>query len=153
MVTKIYVKMCEESEEIQKLFEPKIYDLHLWAGDLFHDWDRERFNYDGYIDFGGTKQHQFRGKIDGYLWHCIWLPTQEQLWKMISVVIDRMHMIFRFNEFLKDRYNKETPQPAFMVLTKMADEEDIITEFLFAFVMKEKYNKIWTGEGWQIKEG
>lgn len=144
--------MCKKAEQIQKLFEPKIYDLHLWDGGLFHDWDRDRFYYDGYVDFGGTKQHQFRGKIDGYLWHCIWLPTQEQLWRIIPVTINRIHKIFRFNGFLKSRYNKETPKPSFMVLTNMADEWDIITELLFAFVMEEKYNKIWDGNDWQIKE-
>lgn len=153
MITKIYIKMCEESGEIQKLFEPNKYDLHLWSGDLFHDWDRERFNYDGYVDFGGIKKHQFRGKINGYLWHCIWLPTQEQLWRMVPVIRNKVHMIFRFNKFLKSRYNGRTHQPAFMVLTDMADERDIITELLFAFVMREKYNKIWTGDDWQVKEG
>jgi len=73
--------------EIQKLFEPKVFDLQLWAGDLFHDWDRDRFQYDGYIDFGGVKQHQFKGKVDGYLWHYIWLPTQEQLCEILYKVI------------------------------------------------------------------
>lgn len=149
MTTKIYIKMCEKAEEIQKLFEPKIYDLHLWAGNLFHDWDRDRFCYDGYVDFGGVKQHQFKGKIDGYLWHCIWMPTQEQLWKMILVIRDKVHMIFRFNRFLRSKYNKETHQSAFIVLTNMANEGDIITELLFAFIMKEKYNKIWNGKKWE----
>lgn len=146
MTTKTYIRMCEKGEEIQKLFEPNKYDLHLWSGDLFHDWDRERFNYDGYVDFGGVKQHQFKGKIDGYLWHCIWLPTQKQLQKMIYAYCD-YERINRISEFVgMDAF--EYGWDAWCEFINDASMEEI----WLVFIMYKKYNKVWNGNDWQVKE-
>ena len=117
------ILMCEKAEEIQKEWSPQ-------NGDFF-----------------------FTNKV--YVWgyyECkkgIWLPRQDQLQEMMKENnIEKLHM--KFNSFLYQEYNK-------LRLMKGQSTCSDITPFIIfttmeqlwlAFVMKEKYNKIWNGKDW-----
>lgn len=83
----------------------------------------------------------------------IWLPTQEQLQAMLPEVKDKIHVAFGFNSFLRSTYNNDTLQPAYVVLNSLHPNYFCsMNEFWLCYVIKEKYNKIWTGKDWVIIE-
>ena len=135
-----YIKMCEKAEEIQKAWKPHKFDDYIQLG--YHD---KPVKIIGGICVGDY----FIGAKD-----CgeVWLPTQEQLQEIIIPT-------------LKSRYNKYHDLEKmerianwivriFWGFTEHNGREihsNNITELWLAFVMHEKYNKIWTGEKW-VKE-
>ena len=74
--------------------------------------------------------------------YVIYLPTQEQLQEMIKDKwINDITMLFAFKNWVEeDLYDNKSVLMA---------TEYMIVEFLLAFVMKEKYNKIWNGKDWK----
>ena len=69
--------------------------------------------------------------------YVVWLPTQEQLQEMIDWNI--YQLTARFGE---------------MVHYEAGNDKNFFTsmeQLWLAFVMKEKYNKVWDGENW-VKE-
>ena len=141
--TKTYTKMCEKSEEIQKLFNPDNRFNFLWDYSL-----RERcqiyYRYSGYKTFdiwsaGYAGKHVWETD-DGYEWTCIWLPRQDQLQEMLAAPLMPIHLIHRLNEWWQG-------------LGYWLDKTEWSMEQLWlAFVMKEKYNKVWSGEVWVLAE-
>jgi len=132
LITDNYIKMCEKAEVIQKLFNPKGHNHTSHSGCIWTDIDRDSYKYDKYTEYG----HQYICLRDGYLMHCIWLPTQEQLQEMSSLLCNFPCQILTFlNDWIKN--NKI-----------YLSEYKSMNELWLAFVMKEKYNKIWTGEKW-----
>jgi len=119
MITENYIKMCEQAEEIQKLWKPV-------------DWDRFIFKNDKTVGLGC-------GHIKSYMkvWY-IWLPTQEQFQEMMTKQgYFRFTLIELFYHFANDIFKTNSSQKFSM------------NELWLAFVMKEKYHKIWTGEKWE----
>ena len=120
--SKKYIKMCEKAKEIQKNWSGKVGDL-AWRGKLFLPIK----NACGYITDVNFKKDKE-----------IWLPRQDQLQEMIYTHPERF---FRFYEFLQKHY--------FYNAKSFNSIKDYSMEQLWlAFVMKEKYNKIWNGKEW-----
>ncbi len=141
--TEQYVKMCEKAKEIQERYNPDEHNC-LWDGALRWDWDRERLEYDGYRDYGGSKLHIFKS-YDSYLWHCIWLPRQDQLqemvlgyWREMGWEVDTRRLIDEFNYFVGVQL---------LSVVRISSMEQL----LLAFVMKEKHGKTRDGTEW-VKE-
>ena len=119
MITKNFIKQCEQAEEIQNEWTQR-------------DWDIFAYRYSkglGMVwEVIGVKNRSLYIKEN-----CIWLPTQEQLQEMIgkqSVKLDgeisRMANMF----FISN------------------NNQMLWNEFWLMYVMHEKWNKIWTGEKW-----
>ncbi len=126
MITKNYIKMCERAEEIQVKWKPRIGDTikHRLtkSTQLITLYDIETYSDDFYIEEKYT-----------------WLPTQEQLQEMLkNSWADPSILLAEF-------YGWQV-----FIYPKFKDES--ITERWLAFVMKEKYNKVWTGEDWINEE-
>ncbi len=113
-----YIKMCEKAEEIQECYDMAKYPYP----NLF--WYNNELHFLNNLKVG------------------IWLPRQDQLQEMIG---------------------KTYPEPYFMLTDWIIENESKIDENMnnpcfantesmeqlwLAFVMKEKYNKIWNGEDW-----
>ena len=124
MITDNFIKMCEKAKEIQKLWKPRMGD---WCADPDHD--------EGVLASIGSLTATKR-------WDK-WLPTQEQLIEILNTMNgfwqlthreyqeDKIYILTHFAYYQKSEYiNKE-----------------IKTVFL-QMIMKEKYNKTWTGEKW-----
>jgi len=118
--TKQYLLMCEKANEIQVLRPTESNgDWCNWMGDT------------KCINVGIVILHK----------NIIWLPRQDQLQEMIKLKSLRQSYI-NFDFFLGlDR----------------ADHRDVMSRYglntmeqlWLAFVMKEKYNKIWNGTDWE----
>jgi len=150
MITKNYIRMCEKAKQIQKLWIPGLGDICINKTDNEEVMivasrgkiaDKEyKFVY---LGIGGREQRDYWHKKD----QLIWLPTQGQLQEMINIREYWFSIMFKEGKFiftyLYDINNKNY----------QSFKGNSIKECLLKLIMKEKYNKIWTGNDWQVKEG
>lgn len=125
-----YIKMCEKAEEIQArvlllgICEPEY--LHTCGADVSSE---------------GDWFHQH-----------IWLPRQDQLQEMVNELPEwQKHIINRLYAFA-DFVHKEPYLPKHFKDIEKDEACHFFTsmeQLWLAFVMKEKYNKIWYGEDWK----
>lgn len=119
---KQYIKMCEKAEEIRK--------GHKWQ--------------DGDYTNRGLAYYSGRGNwnvgVDS-IEECIWLPRQDQLQEMIGVGLDSFYMLWHEYEVF-----------ASCITPEWADNLDSMEQLWLAFVMKEKYNKVWVNDEWVKRE-
>jgi len=117
-----YIKMCD-CEEIQSLWDGCTDDF-VWG-------DAHGVIVTGYHDEDGK---WLRGE------NPIWLPRQDQLQEMVVTHKTR----WGFDKLVSDFYDTIILQGAFT-----ENHATISMEQLWlAFVMKEKHNKVWTGNEW-----
>ena len=131
MITKNYIKMCEGTKEIQC---DRILGRYEF-GDIYYLESKHKH--------GG--KFRFIGSYDGYdkdkelIEKSVWLPTQEQLQEIISC---NWHDVFcKFLWWHSD--NDKSSEEFESMFTSM-------NEVWLAFVMKEKYQKTWTGKKWEV---
>lgn len=136
--SKEYIKMCEKSEEIQGLRKEKR-TVPFWGerlcdnpqnGDYYGDSEGETYLIAG--TFG----------IAGYI---IWLPRQDQLQEMINESWE--NVLYEFYQFISDDDCGRTYYSEDKV-----NKYESMEQLWLAFVMKEKYSKVWNGKEWK-KEG
>jgi len=143
MITKNYIKMCEQAEEIQKVCKNV-------AGDWFYSIKLNQYYINNHIGEG------WKHYID-----LTWLPTQEQLQEMILPVLK-----IKYNKYWKLNKMKRLANWVFGIFFRFIKENiqdsenrpicnhsNNMNELWLAFVMYEKYQKIWTGEKWVKANG
>lgn len=147
----VFIKMMEKAEEIQK--------GHKWqAWDYCHcEITKKVVVVSGYETDAGCYGHEIpsypfedRGIIGTWVEHggCdgegkhIWLPTQAQLQEMVRGDNTVDLMVDRFFEYFTLNWS---------CLSSFWWKESSFEQLWLAFVMKEKYQKIWDGNDW-IKE-
>ena len=130
MITDNYIKMCEQSEEIQKAWKPKKGDYYAV---IVHGKPTDII--DIYIDGFPLLPQKFIPLSALY----IWLPTLEQLFEMVDIT---KYGRLEITEF-KNGYC--VSQNDFYV----SEISKSIHECFLEMVMITKYHKIWTGEKWE----
>jgi len=132
MITELFIKQCEQAEEIQKLWKPELLDKVITKKTLTNN--NYSQNAVGYIKDFEHPYDEYYYKNYGY----IWLPTQEQL-----------------QEMWWDKDSALHPKDMFRRFSLVLDiNEDYFYLFLspnelwLAVVMHELYNKRWTGKDW-----
>jgi hypothetical protein len=155
-MTDNYIKMCEQAEEIQKIWEPKIGDY------VFNDgtYIITKFESDSITNTKMYRLEDINNVILTFEMESIlkeyftWLPTQEQLWKkMEKYMFNRKHYI----NMTTNWYNKRYDFAVFKLIDTEPDEyEELcniegrnIKECVMQIIMRIKYNKVWTGEKWE----
>lgn len=156
-ISETYIKMCEKAEEIQALWKPST-----------GDWFTPKLN----LDMGGSDDifkpqqevsvntHWMKGK--GYCngdiadwgedYWCdgcaqietkwlTWLPRQDQLQEMVK---RGQEDFFPYN-LLWRLYRAISPDSKGNIYNS---EFTSMEQLWLAFVMKERYQKIWTGQDW-----
>lgn len=127
MITKNYIKMCEENEEIQKEWKPTLGDwVYL---------KNVASNYKiSLIANEYPPMRYYRNKST-------WLPTQEQLQEMVK------DWLFYITGSFTDIYASASTgnRDSHVVCNKAKS----MNELWLIFVMKERYHKIWTGKKWE----
>lgn len=128
-MTKNYINMYEKAKEIQKLWKPELGDRivqkNLKTDTVFYVGE-EDINYEYCMKYAK----------DEY----IWLPTQEQLQEMWWDKESALHLKDMFHRFSNTL--KIYADYFYLFLSP--------NELWLAFIMKEKWNKIWTGKDWEI---
>ena len=134
-ISETYIKMCEKSEEIQLLRREERHNSKgKWKdGDIYTHIDGEiGMAHPSYLDAWASEPDYLHHPHEN-----IWLPRQDQLQEMVldndlSMLIERFYC-----------WNRDTG------LIFLSDKSSISMEQLWlAFVMQEKWGKIWDGENW-----
>ena len=129
--SKTYIKMCEKTKEIQSIWHsPKLTQLHYEQG-----YNGSYYQSEYGVNCVDYEYESFYEKID------IWLPTQAQLQAMIGgdahdLILDLLSFIYVISCGELER-RKEYPEQ----FTSME-------QLWLAFVMKERFNKVWNGTNW-----
>jgi len=129
--SKEYIKMCE-NWDLQTDRVPQV-------GDFYTESIRDGAGTMVFVISGDDLKYTFDPN------YYTWLPRQDQLQEMVLGQITRAYnlwtMITHFNEFSRDSgtvsmFDRQTWY--YMTMEKL----------WLAFVMKEKFNKIWDGKNW-----
>lgn len=128
-----YIKMCEKDEEIQKLDRYAYFDYYADPE------SRRTFRGDNNMDSGKNIMAFSVIKHEKF----IWLPTQDRLQEMVIrgdwgniplFAVDQIETFRRKTSFQNYPYYQKW----------FATQEQL----WLAFVMKEKFGKVWNGEDW-----
>ena len=136
MITDNYIKMCEQAEELQRLLnEPR--SAKEWKHSYYVEkWEKRNYNDIEYIDFCG--ENLLGRKI-------IWLPTLEQLFEMVKKVDFFWQLTHRKYE------GKKVYILTYFRYYHKTEFIDVDKKIVFIkMIMKEKYNKAWAGEKWEV---
>jgi len=146
MVTKEYIKMCEQAEEIQKAWKPE-------EGDYFYGYEWSDVGDNGEVSKYAEKRVHLAYFSGGYdscfpigeeaewrrikpdLSKCCWLPTLDQLFEMVG------------------GYKKQTDKTFLSIILMKKRKFESIQELVLNAVMEVKYHKTWNGEKWVKKGG
>ena len=126
--TEQYVKMSD-CEEIQKYKA----ELGLTHGDYIYN----RVSLDWGIIYDATRSFRYG------LLECTWLPTQSQLQEMVDV-----GDAFDFINWLDHNCLDSGYGGAGLVVPKWSRKLTSMEQFWLAFVMKEKFGKVWSDDEW-----
>jgi len=169
---KIYIKMCEKAIEVQNLHKPAVCDLYVCSCEsckkrviqpyYIQDFDIDYLNKRDLTNVESNYAKMVRSadvcsfvafyyeRCDEYLSY-IWLPRQDQLQGMIyEDIVDNCEKTTHWE--LK-QYYFEMLLDAHKLYLWYQDEGydynhfDSMEQLWLAFVMKEKFNKVWNGEG------
>jgi hypothetical protein len=125
-ISKTYTKMCDKSTEIQ-ILKP-----HYLEGEFVSN--REDFEVQQAGDWLPNSDEQY-----------IWLPRQDQLQEMIRQSFETELE----RECLNVWYNVNQRFFSFWRDSPTLEQlHGTMEQLWLAFVMKEKYNKVWNGKDW-----
>ncbi len=129
--------MCNQAIEIQKDYakNPSLGDL------VFGDEFSEPLWVLGLDEYYNDDTWKLKLEDNHYedSRNVIWIPHQDQLQRMIDKPFNfKPHLILHIYEFWSNQNDKEIFY-------------DSMEQLWLAFVMLEKYNKIWNGKDWEEK--
>lgn len=130
--SRVYIKMCQAAEELQKLWKPA-------AGDMYY-----KIGMGKYVNRISMISHMSNYQCTGKRAIHIWLPRQDQLQALLLREArdnPKVLMMMLLNDVLK--VDKE-------VLT-LADFTSF-EQLWLSFVMKNKFNKVWKDTKWEDAE-
>ena len=134
-ISQKYIKMCEKFS----LFKNK--DLEI--GDYVKSENMDNIEIISYIEDNEYYSNSiyFDNRGNSRANESLWIPRQDQL-QDIYIKKFNVHfsgMLDRFNEWLKEPKEPEEENSHF----------NSMEQLWLAFIMKEIYNKIWTGDDWK----
>lgn len=145
-----YIKMCEGAEEIQKEWKVSVGDWFLERHDVTSKDDPAHGIYfDEHLRVIGSDDDQNLGTIQRIKNDTdIWLLRQDQLQEIAQSLLDWGWVTFD-RECIKLllKLHKKLCKEKGARMKPLWSKEEI----MLRVVMKEKFNKVWNGEGW--KEG
>ena len=169
MITKNFIKQCEQAEELQKAWkdkkshnDDKIFVKHsgqnLFISEEIEFYKDEETNVEYVvfkkedtlpIPFTKWDKETFYQYDDGEL-NVVYLPTQERLQEMILKIFSPFAKIIKFSEFVSNyvKLYRDTKYEDLYWRDLYPTTIESMNELWLMYVMYEKYHKIWTGEKW-----
>ncbi len=140
--TKQNISMCEKAVKIQKGWKPIKGDFVVSLKYALSSYDKNILLFDRATVCTDAEPLNLRTMqyIDFVKKYCIWLPHQGQLQEMVLDYIEgtcgkNLSRLKKFTAFACEISN-------YMVSRSME-------QLWLAFVMKEKYQKVWNGKDWE----
>jgi hypothetical protein len=146
-----YMKQCEKAGEIQRIWDKS----GIKWGDFYVYNDEPCSRDDPAYGFYGELQIKCVGKSETVEHNAFWLPRQDQLQEMVGMVGDPLFATYRLRLFSEGL--KYVPDGAvYAHIDRSIDIQETeypkqftsMEQLWLAFVMQEKYNKVWDGENW-----
>ncbi len=132
--SELFIKLCEKAEEIQGVWNPEDGDFYV---DMYSAPAGTESNHVEISHCCPCADEDGRGTTEAVpMGRDIWLPRQDQLQEMVFNG-SLLNLLYDFQSFVK---LNQLPSYA-ACFTSME-------QLWLAFVMKEKYNKIWSGTEW-----
>ena len=131
--SKEYIKMCEKAKEVQKEWKtPGDNDCYIYTDEPIKVW---------------FFPSDLRGRVSIGEWKLIWIPRQDQLQEMVigesNDFIGLLSKAFCWTKEYKTINN---------IAVYYTSKFNSMEQLWLAFVMEEKYNKIWNGKKWEKKK-
>ena len=129
-----YIKMCEKAEEIQEQARTN----GIEYGDYIYVTATNDFvRYTGEVELvRGEKGYKYAP------FGVIFIPRQDQLQEMVG---DWEKQIEILDDWLGNAYDPPSFKGNYWCINNLTSMEQL----WLAFVMKEKYNKVWTNNEWR----
>ena len=137
MITERYIKMCEKAEEIQREWKPQAGD---WAIDVWH----RNPVVVAIVELSGRL---LVSQIGGSLYEneqdkFFWLPTQEQLQEMYMNMSPDIDWVEKGAVTLESDFSYAVTEENWEYFVQFGT----MNELWLAFVMWERYGKVWDDE-------
>ena len=166
----VYIKMCEKADEIREAWKPQVGDVCAQSTRGLTGYKYESFDYYTYTLYSCTDMYDapliyllydaecpscdllMRGIEFKESDRFIWLPTQSQLQEMAG--LELQELVEDFYQFAMCSWAAQEDDDVFCKFDRSlsfhyGDIEIASMEQLWlAFVMNEKYDKVWDGEDW-----
>ena len=148
--TNRYAMMCQQAEEIQSLWRPKQCDFIINFTDL-----EEGLSFCRSAESVIQVVNMYYDEQDGdnYLQECedlkeqaLWLPRQDQLQKIIEPDNANVHAVMI--KVMETRYHDSSKK----ALVSAPELFYSMEQLWLAYIMREKYNKVWNEEEWVTEE-
>jgi len=141
MVTENYILQCEQAEEIQKEWKPKLLDKVIAKRTLTdNNYSQDAVSY--IKDFEHPYDEYYYTNY-GY----IWLPTLEQLfekWSYLCNTNNKAHPDYLAGDHLPTHFVEE-------IYSYLKNDRNWFDkEMCLEIIMRDFYNKIWTGKTWEV---
>jgi len=140
--TEKYIKMCEKAEEIQGLLDEEEDGNYLYVKKTQsikitgHPWFYWLENYgNGNPCQQWVSYYWESDSPDYYGQDVVWLPRQDQLQEMIAKPKYNLAKLRAITHFIMNEYGISIDWS--------------MEQLWLAFVMKERWNKVWDGEKWE----
>jgi hypothetical protein len=148
--TNRYAMMCQQAEEIQNLWIPKQCDFIINHEDLEEglSFCKPAESMVQVVDMYYEAQdgEKFRQEQEGLKNNALWLPRQDQLQKIIEPDNARVYSIMsKVMEMQYHDYSKNAMVTAPELFYSME-------QLWLAYIMKEKFHKVWNEEEWAMEE-
>jgi len=148
--TNRYVMMCQKAEEIQNLWSPKQCDFIINHEDMeeglsFCKPAESMVQVVGmyYDDQDGEKFQQEREDLKE---QALWLPRQDQLQKIIEPDNAR---VYSLTSIVMERQYHDYTKNASVAASELFYSME---QLWLAYIMKEKFHKVWNEEEWAMEE-
>jgi len=148
--TNRYAMMCQQAEEIQSLWRPKQCDFIINFTDL-----EEGLSFCRSAESVIQVVNMYYDEQDGdnYLQECedlkeqaLWLPRQDQLQKIIEPDNANVHSVML--KVMETQYHDSSKK----TLVSAPELFYSMEQLWLAYIMREKYNKVWNEEEWVTEE-
>ena len=148
--TNRYAMMCQQAEEIQSLWRPKQCDFIINFADIEEGLSFCR-SAESLVQV--VNMYYEEQESEHYLQECedlkeqaLWLPRQDQLQKIIEPDNANVHSVMI--KVMETQYHDSSKK----TLVSAPELFYSMEQLWLAYIMREKYNKVWNEEEWVTEE-
>lgn len=143
----LYFNMCKKAQELQQEWKPEDFDFYILKqeDDNYGMCGLDRSDIQ-IVDIGYSEadvnSFEYKTEYDYYKTRCIWMPRQDQLQEIMEPDKSKVYLIIE--DVIKQKYYDSSKNDFFTATDLYSSMEQL----WLAYVMKDKFGKIWDGNQW-----
>jgi hypothetical protein len=149
-ITATYLRMCQKAKEIQEAWKPKDFDFIIdntkveYNDDILLVDNTDLQLVD--IDYAEPESQEYQTEYEYYKTRTLWLPRQDQLQELIEPDKSKIYQIV--DKVVTQKYYYP-PKEDYISGPEIFNSME---QLWLAYVMKEKFGKIWYLNEWVLPE-